>query len=209
MITKMIPKTIVCEDFAAMSLESAKLMASAVKARPDALLSLAAGNTAIEAYRCLKDMADRGEIDFSKAKFVALDEWLDLKDESENCISFMFKNFYGPLKIPRENITLFDVHADDLQKECSRIDQVIFDHGGIDFVLLGAGMNGHLGLNEPGSDFNGYTKVAELDPVTMQVGQKYFSKQTALTRGITLGIRHFTESKNVVLHWYRTEGRYR
>ena len=75
----------------------------------------------------------------------------------------------------------------------------MFDHGGIDVMLLGVGMNGHLGLNEPGGDFSEYAKVVELDPVTMRVGQKYFSSQTRLTRGITLGVHHIFDAKRVIL----------
>ena len=60
-------------------------------------------------------------------------------------------------------------------------------------------MNGRLGLNEPGCGFDDYAKVVVLDPVTAQVGQKYFSRQTRLTRGITLGIGHIREARRVVL----------
>ena len=52
----------------------------------------------------LKEMQDKGEIDFSKAKFVSLDEWLDLEDESENCTHFLHKHLYGPLGIKEEQM---------------------------------------------------------------------------------------------------------
>jgi glucosamine-6-phosphate isomerase len=194
-----IPETWLERDYEAMSLKSARLVAEAVQARPDALISLPAGSTAARAFQLLKEMSDAGEVDFSQARFVALDEWLDLDDERENCNAFMMANFYGPLGIKPESITRFDVHAADLEAECRRVDSVIFAHGGIDLMLLGAGMNGHLGLNEPGGDFASYSKVVELDPVTAQVGQKYFSEGMKLTRGITLGVRHMFDAKKVVL----------
>lgn len=193
------PVTYIEPDFEGMSQKSARLIADCVRARPDALLSLAAGSTAARTFEILHEMAQRGEADFSQARFVALDEWLDLEDESENCQAFLRKHFYGPMGIPDERITFFDVHAKDLEQECKRVDQVIFDHGGIDCMLLGIGMNGHLGLNEPGRTFNSYAKVVELDPITAQVGQKYFSAGMKLTRGITLGVRHMYESKLVIL----------
>ena len=194
-----LPVTYVEADFEAMSRKSAELIADCVRSRPDALLSLAAGSTATRTFEILCEMARRGEVDFSRAQFVALDEWLDLADESENCRAFLMKNFYGPMAVPEERITFFDVHAADLEAECRRVDQVIFDHGGIDCMLLGIGMNGHLGLNEPGRSFDSYAKVVDLDPVTMQVGQKYFSDGMKLTRGITLGVRHMYEAKRVIL----------
>jgi glucosamine-6-phosphate deaminase len=38
-----------------------------------------------------------------------------------------------------------------------------------------------------------------LDPITVQVGQKYFKQQTELTEGITLGLRHLSEAGKAVL----------
>lgn len=66
-------------------------------------------------------------------------------------------------------------------------------------ILLGAGMNGHLGLNEPGTSFDLYSHIVELDQTTKTVGQKYFSGNVSLSRGITLGIRHILESKTAIL----------
>lgn len=187
------------DDFEAMSRVSAELIAEVVNRKPDALISLPAGSTAKRTFEILKEMSDAGQVDFSKAQFVALDEWLDLADESENCDAFMRKNFYGPLNIPDERIKRFDIHAKDLLQACREVDDFVFSHGGIDVMLLGVGMNGHLGLNEPNSDFSLYSKVVELDPVTAQVGQKYFTGGMKLTRGITLGVHHMFEAGLVIL----------
>ena len=193
------PKTFIEEDFEAMSRKTAELIAETVNKKADALICLPAGETAIKTFEILKEMQTGGQVDFSVCAFVALDEWLDLEDESENCSAFLRRNFYYPLGIREEQITFFDVHASNLEQECRRVDQVIFDHGGIDCMLLGVGMNGHLGLNEPNQSFDSYSKVVDLDTVTMQVGQKYFAEGMKLSRGVTLGIRHFYESKLVIL----------
>ncbi len=194
-----LPKTYLEDDFESMSRKSAQLVAQAVRDKPDALISLPAGSTALETFRIFKRMSDKDEVDFSKSHFVALDEWLDLADESENCDAFMRKNFYEPLDIPDERVTRFDIHADDLDAACQAVDDVIFANGGIDVMLLGVGMNGHLGLNEPGSNFSQYSKVVELDDTTMQVGQKYFKGGMTLTRGITLGVHHMFGAGRVIL----------
>ena len=186
-------------DHEAMSQRSASLLAQAVGQKPDALLCLAAGDTAARTYEILKEMCDAGTLDLSHARFVALDEWLDLDDESENCDGFLRRHFYGPLGIGDERVKRFDIHAHDLAKACRDVDDYIFSCGGIDFMLLGVGMNGHLGLNEPDLSFADYAKVVELSETTMQVGQKYFTKGARLTRGITLGIRHMFECRRTVL----------
>ena len=141
-------------------------------------------------------MVKRGELDVSRARFVSLDEWVGLSADAmeDDCTHFMMRYCYGPLNIPAEHMTLFDPCAEDLEAECRKIDQVIFDNGGIDFMMLGLGMNGHLGLNEPGADFHNYSHVMGLSDVTKSVGQKYFSQQTTLSGGITVGIQHMFET---------------
>jgi glucosamine-6-phosphate deaminase len=47
---------------------------------------------------------------------------------------------------------------------------------------------------EPSFDL--YAHHSALDPVTVQVGQKYFQQETKLTEGITLGLKHLSEAKN-------------
>jgi 6-phosphogluconolactonase/glucosamine-6-phosphate isomerase/deaminase len=66
-------------------------------------------------------------------------------------------------------------------------------------MLLGAGMNGHLGLNEPGTSFDLYSHIVFLDETTKIVGQKYFSGKVNLTAGVTLGVKYIMEAKTVIL----------
>ena len=66
-------------------------------------------------------------------------------------------------------------------------------------LLLGVGMNGHLGLNEPGTSFDTYSHLVKLDEVTKCVAQKYFSGNIHLSKGITLGMKHVMETKTVLV----------
>lgn len=186
---------------AAMSRRCAELIRDCLAKKPDALLCLPAGNTAIGTYRELVRMVNEGQLDITQARFVSLDEWVGLSGNAveDDCTHFMTRHCYGPLNIQPDHMTLFDPYAEDLEAECRKIDQVIFDNGGVDFMMLGLGMNGHLGLNEPGADFHNYSHIMGLSDVTKTVGQKYFSQQTTLSGGITVGIQHMFEAKQVVL----------
>lgn len=193
------PVTEIYPDHDKMSRRCAELVKACLDAKPNSLLCFPAGSTIIHTCELLKEMQIKGEIDFSEAEFVALDEWLDLDEENENCTSFLHRYLYDVLGIKAEKLHLFDIHAEDMDAECKRIDTIIFQHGGIDLMLLGLGMNGHLGLNEPGEHFDSYAKVVNLAETTMEVGQKYFSAPMRLSRGITLGVRHIFETKQVIL----------
>jgi 6-phosphogluconolactonase/glucosamine-6-phosphate isomerase/deaminase len=83
--------------------------------------------------------------------------------------------------------------------ECARINDMIASNGGLDVMLVGIGLNGHIGMNEPGTSFRSYAHVSVLAEETKSSGQKYFEKQTTLSKGITLGLRHFAECRLPIL----------
>lgn len=187
------------KDFDAMSLACALEIAQIVNEKPDALLCLSAGDTAIRTYEILIRMQREGEVSFEKTRFVQLDDWIGLEDESQNCTAFLNRHFYTDAGIADNQIRKFDLHAADLDRECALMEAYLAENGPIDCVLLGLGMNGHLGLNEPGSAFDSGVRVVELSDTTKTVGQKYFDKQQPLTRGITLGIAQLLAAHCILL----------
>ena len=68
------------------------------------------------------------------------------------------------------------------------------EKGGIDLMLVGVGMNGHIGFNEPGVPVDNYSHVIDLDNATQSVGQKYFKNPTKLKKGITLGLNNLLQT---------------
>lgn len=178
--------------------KSADMIMETIHQKSDSLICLPAGSTAIKTYEYLVKQWNKRQIDTSKVRFIALDEWVDVKQVEENCESFLKKHFFNHINIEKERVRFFNTKG-NLKEECRAVDEYIFKNGKIDFMLLGIGMNGHLGLNEPFDEWDQYAHVVDLDETTKVVGQKYFSKNTQLTRGITLGIKHIFETKTVVL----------
>ena len=66
-------------------------------------------------------------------------------------------------------------------------------------MLVGVGMNGHIGFNEPGTPFDIKSHIIDLDEITINVGQKYFSEAKKLEKGITIGLGHLLNSKTVIV----------
>lgn len=193
-------KKIVFQDYKELSIETAKLIARIIAGKPDALLCFPAGETSVGTFDALIQMHKNGIISFNKCKVVGLDEWVHLGEmQNENCYHFLKKHLFDHMDMNPENLCFFNGESNDLRKECLLTDQFIKANGGIDMMLLGVGMNGHLGLNEPGISFDNYSHIVELDSVTKRVGQKYFSARAELTKGITLGMKHIFEAKTVIL----------
>ncbi len=179
---------------------AAQHIAQIVRAKPDALLCMASGETPIPTYRELARMHQAGEIDISQCRFVGLDEWVGFGPADEgSCSWYLYRDLFVPLGLRAEQIHYFDAKAIDLQAECTKIDALIASNDGLDVLLVGIGTNGHLALNEPGTPFGLGCHVGALTEDTITVGQKYFSGPTALTRGITIGLRHLTEARSVMV----------
>lgn len=192
--------TIVCKDYQELSVRTARLIADAVAARPDALLCFPAGETSLGTFAELIKLQESGQIDFTRCKIVGLDEWVHLgARKDENCYSFLRSHLFDQIRVRPENLCFFNGEADDLDHECAMTDNFIKANHGVDLMLLGVGMNGHLGLNEPGTPLDVYSHTVELDETTKKVGQKYFSTPVRLSQGITLGLRQIMESKQVIV----------
>ena len=137
---------------------------------------------------------------FLTLNFIGLDEWLGMNGNDEGSCRYHLNNqLFHPLDVDEKNIAFFDGRAIDPEEECKRIDDSIKKHNGIDLAIVGLGMNGHVGMNEPGTSASLHSHVAEIDPITQQVGQKYFKEKKEISGGLTLGIANLMEAKNVML----------
>lgn len=192
--------TLVFENYEELSRAAAERLAEVLKLKPEAVICLPSGSTPLGMFRILADKSKAGDVDFSRCTFVGLDEWVGLGPADEgSCRYWLDRDFLHPIGFRDDQIVYFDAKSDDLPGECVRVNQTIERLGGLDLMVLGVGMNGHLALNEPGTSFDTYAHLSILDPITAEVGQKYFTKATSLTHGITLGLRHACEAQQLIV----------
>ena len=193
-------KQIIYNDYSGLSVKTAEQIAAIILNRPEALLCFPAGETSVGTFQHLIELNKTGKISFKDCRIVGLDEWANLGEmKKENCFSFLKKHLFDHIDYTEKNLCFFNGESSDLKEECIKTDNFIKKYGPIDMILLGAGMNGHLGLNEPGTSFDLYSHIVNLDETTKTVGQKYFSEKVVLTSGITLGMKYIMEAKTVIL----------
>lgn len=193
-------KLSIFDTYEGLSAFAAGQILETIKSNPQTTLCLATGDSPKLTYRLFVKEVVKQKINLGRVHFVALDEWMGVPPSNPgSCHYFLNENLFSPLQIKKDNIHLFDAFAKDATKECEKMNEAIKTLKGIDLMLVGVGMNGHIGFNEPGASESNYAHVADLDSTTQQVGQKYFSEQTALAKGITLGLAQFFEAKNVLM----------
>lgn len=183
-----------------MSREAANFIAEYIRQNPTALLCLTSGNTPTGILKYLVEDSRVGQLNLKQCSFVGLDEWEGLNGRNQGSgRQYMDEHFFLPLEIDAQKIQFFDGAAANLEEECSRINDYIKEKGPIDLMMVGLGLNGHVGLNEPGVDFNTYAHVAELAPETIEGAKAYFKEETPVRRGVTLGTAHFMEARVALL----------
>lgn len=193
-------KITIYPDYSELSVKTAEQIAAIISKKPDALLCFPAGETSVGTFKQLVELHKTGKLSFKHVRIVGLDEWVHIGEmKSENCYSFMRKHLFDYIDNREENFCFFNGEATDLKKECIKTDNFIKKNGPIDMILLGVGMNGHLGLNEPGTSWDKYSHVAELAETTKTVAHKYFTGQVELKKGISLGMKYILDSKTVIL----------
>lgn len=187
-------------NYEKLSTHIADVISETIKNNPAAVLCLATGDTPRRAYQLLAKKVEEKKADFTRCTFIALDEWVGIPPENAgSCRYFLENEVFAPLNIMMSQVYLFDGMSRDLAEECKKMDNIIAANGGIDLMLAGVGMNGHIGFNEPGISPGKYAHVAELDEVTQSVGQKYFTGPVTIKQGITLGLQHILQSKKLIV----------
>ncbi|HEX5170942.1 MAG TPA: glucosamine-6-phosphate deaminase [Cyclobacteriaceae bacterium] len=193
-------KILVFKNYEELSKRAAEEIASTIEAKPNAVICLASGDSPRRTCEIFVQEANQKRLDLSGAHFVGLDEWVGVSpDDPGSCQYFLRHNIINPLNVDRNHFHLFNVMASDLRDECLKMDNTISQLGGVDIMVVGIGMNGHIGFNEPGVAPDLFCHVAELDDTTQEVGQKYFTQKKELKMGITLGLAHLTHARKALL----------
>jgi len=68
--------------------------------------------------------------------------------------------------------------------------------GGMDFLLLGVGENGHLAFNEPNTRLNANTNIVDLTEDTIKVNSRFFINIDEVPKqAITMGMGTIMKAK--------------
>src|SRR5215470_14297047 len=138
------------ENHEAMSHAVAEQMVAAIERQPDLLLCPAGGSTPLRAYDLLVAQRKQKPNLFQSLRLVKLDEWGGLKEDDPGTCELQLQSlFIDPLGISPERCLAFQGTASNPEEECARVRNRLAAEGPIDLCILGLGINGHLGMNEP------------------------------------------------------------
>lgn len=194
-------KYIVTETYDELSRKAASIIAAQVITNPKSVLGLATGSSPVGTYKKLIEGYKNGDLDFSKITTVNLDEYVGLSGTNDQSYRyFMNDNLFNHINIAKEKTFVPNGCADDLLKESAEYDRLIESLDGIDLQLLGIGLDGHIGFNEPDSYFTKETHTVDLDESTIKANARFFANESEVPRkAITMGMGGIMSAKQVLL----------
>ena len=188
-----------CTDYKQMSQFAADTVVEVLKTGPGKSLCAATGHSPKGTYRNLVNTFKKHPDFFKDLKIVKLDEWGGLPNSNPNsCDFYIRQELLGPLHISDLNYISFRGNAGLLQQECERVEQLLKDIGPIDIAVLGLGVNGHIGFNEPADILQPQCHIAKLSPESLN-HQMMSSMSIKPNYGLTLGIENILQAKKIIL----------
>jgi glucosamine-6-phosphate deaminase len=183
-------RVVITTDYDEMSQQAAALLAEAIRIKPQLVLGVPAGNTPRGMYRELIRLYREIRLDFSRVSFLQLDEYLGLRpDHPQSFRSFLWRSFFNYVNVRRANVYV----------PSELYDETIQRLGGMDFVVSGIGVNGHVAFNEPGSPFDSRTRLVELSESTVDLMRANFSEGELPRHGVTMGLATIFEARRILL----------
>lgn len=190
-------RVLIEHDAGTVAEQGARLVAELICARPDAVVGLAAGATPLGLYARLLGMG----LDLSRLTVFGLDEYLGLGAEHRaSCAATLLEHFIRPAGIAPERVHLLDGTVQGgLEGACAEHERRIVAAGGLDLQILGLGVNGHIGFNEPGSSLAGRTRPVALRTSTLKTNAAIFAPDPVPPTALSMGVGTILAARTVLL----------
>ena len=173
-----------------------------IKQKPKARIGLASGSTPEGLYNYLIHKYEKGEVSFKNVQFFSIDGYCGLSKTDKNSYYYALTNtFLNKIDAQEQNIHLLNEEGstlEDFEKNAEEYNKLL-EKNPIDLQLLSFGENGHIGFNEPNTDFELFTHVVELTPEKRQEKSKIFgSLDNTPKYAITQGVQSVLQAKEVI-----------
>ena len=148
-----------------------------IQQHPHAKLGLATGGTMTDVYHYLVNLLIKNKVDVSQVETFNLDEYVGLKaSHQQSYHTYMNKVLFEQYPhFVKNHIHIPDGLSENLEAEAERYNNLLDERGPIDIQILGIGENGHIGFNEPGTDFNSETHVVNLTESTIKANSRFLT----------------------------------
>jgi len=159
-------------------------------------LALTGGSSPRDIYRILTDKFKKYPDLISNAYFYSLDEIEPGNGKPPITFTTLNKDLYHPARIPNDQIKYLTY------RNYQQYDSMILEDGGLDFMLLGLGSDGHFCMNMPSStqfSKETYRVTVKKEYSWYEEAQSLFENSNQENHLVTMGLASILKVKHVVL----------
>ena len=191
---------IIANDYDDMSIKAANIITELIKKNPNAKLGLATGSTPIGTYNELIERYKNKEISFKNVSTFNLDEYIGLnQNHPQSYYHYMYENLFKHIDINLENTHIPKGEGNPTLnvKEYENL----LNTNKINLQILGVGRNGHIGFNEPGTNFSLGVHDVDLHVKTIKDNARFFENDINKVpkKAITMGIKNILDAETIIL----------
>ena len=174
-----------------------------VKQKPNARIGLASGSTPDGLYKYLIHKYENREVSFKDVQFFSIDGFCGLSKSDKNSYYYaLTNNFLKKIDANEKNFHLIKEEGsskEDFEKNAEEYNKLLGEKP-IDLQILSFGENGHIGFNEPDTDFDLLTHVVELTEEKRKEKSQIFGGMDKTPKyAITQGVKSVLQAKEVIV----------
>ena len=166
--------------------------------RPFAL-GLTTGRTPLGLYRELATRYQQGKISFANVEVYSIDEFYPATNKSQSRAYRIYEDLLSLVDIKPENVHTInnDIPLDQVSAYCAEYDRKA---RGIDLMIIGMGVQGQVGFNEPGSYAKSVTRLVQLTHQSRKsCASAFYGVENTPKMAITIGLNTVMSASRIVL----------
>ncbi len=166
------------------------------------VLGMTTGKSPVGLFRAMVDLHKQG-LSFSNVILFSLDEFFPIApDELQSRNYSIHENLLDHIDIKPENIHIPDgtLPQNEVSDFCHNYENLIEEYDGIDLMVLGTGVKGQIGFNEPGTYPNTRTRLVALGNESRKAAASiFYGIENVPHKAITMGLKTIMDAKRIIL----------
>ncbi len=188
----------IAANYESMSRRACELTVDAFRQKPNMFTVPATGKTPTLTLDMIGEECRAGAFKSDQLIVGKLDEFFGVTlSDPLSWESYLRHHVTGPLNISDDRYISFASNPIDPVAECRRIQDELDCVGPIDLLILGLGLNGHIGMNEPADTMRLRPHLAKLSESTLQ--NSPFARAKGVKYGMTLGMADILQAKRIIV----------
>ncbi len=166
------------------------------------VLGLSGGRSPLAVYEELVRQHKEEGVSFENLIVFNTYEFYPIYDPEFTNLQQIKDSFLNHIDVDPKNIFSIEasIEKDLIAEKCQEFDESLRDLGGLDYLLLGLGSKGNIGLNMPGSNPHSQTRLVMLDGDSrLDIASGFESLDKVPISAITMGISDMMNAKKVAL----------